>query len=159
MAVEQTRFANFALGLDATFCSIVGLIFTLTGAFMADWLGVAGWLATVFGLVVMAWSLVVTLYANRRVTRRPELDRVIGGNLIWIIVAAIILVIPGTMTSDGKWLLAIGTAIVVLFVIAQTLARRSLAAPGAETDSEATPDTEPGAEPETTPDTGAEATT
>jgi len=123
---SSTKFANLALGLDAAYCNLVGLIFVLTGAFMADWLGVPGWLATVAGVVILAWALVVTLYANRKYARRSELDKVIAGNLVWIVLAAIVIAIPGTMSSDGKWLLAIGTLIVVVFVVAQVWARRSL---------------------------------
>jgi len=123
---STTRFANLALGLNAAYCNVVGLIFILTGAFMADWLGVPGWLATVAGVVILAWALVITLYANRRVARRRELDRVVAGNLVWIALAALVIAIPGTMSSSGKWLLAIGTLVVVVCVIAQVGARRSL---------------------------------
>lgn len=126
---EQTRFANFALGLDATFCSVVGLVFTLTGAFMADALGVRGWVLTVFGVAVMFWSLVVTLYANRRVTRRPELDRVIAGNVAWCLASVAVLLLVDSLTDAGRLVVLAGLAIVAAFVVAQLLARRTLEAP------------------------------
>jgi hypothetical protein len=125
-AEPSTRFANLALGLDAAFCNVVGLVFTLTGAFMADWLGVAGWVATVFGLVVLLWSFVVTLFANRRVSRRREVDFVIKVNVASIVVAVVVLAIPGSMSGAGKATLAAGSAIIAGFVIAQFLARRTL---------------------------------
>lgn len=123
---ESTRFANLALGLDAAFCNIVGLIFTLTGAFMSDWLGVAGWIATVFGILVLLWSFVVTLFANRKVSRRREVDLVVRVNLLTIAIAVVVIVIPGAMTAAGKVLVAIGAGIVLAFTLAQLLARRSL---------------------------------
>lgn len=132
---QSTKFANLAIGLDAAYCNVVGLIFVLTGAFMADWLGVAGWVATVAGIVILAWALVVTLYANRKVARRSEIDRVIAGNAVWILLAAIVIAIPGTMSSDGKWLLALGTLVVVVFVLAQLWARRSLTDPVDDEDA------------------------
>lgn len=126
--VESTRSANLALGLDATFCNIVGLVFTLTGAFMSEWLGVAGWLATLFGVVVMLWSFVVTLFANRKIARRREVSFVIKANLVTIAVALLVVVWPGVMTSAGKITVAIGAGIVAIFTVWQLLARRSLPA-------------------------------
>lgn len=124
----STKFANLSIGLDAAFCNVVGLVFVLTGAFMSEWLGIPGWLGTVAGIVILAWALVVTLYANRRYAKRSEVRRVLKGNLVWIALAIIVLVIPGTMSSDGKWLVAIGTSIVAAFAIAQFIAQRSLPA-------------------------------
>jgi hypothetical protein len=126
LELPATRFSNFALGLDAAFCNIVGLVFTLTGAWMADWLGVAGWIATVFGVVVLLWSFVITLFANRRVSRSNEVRFVLRVNLAFVIAAVVVIVVPNTMTSDGKILLAIGTAVVAGFAVAQGLALRTL---------------------------------
>ncbi len=121
-----TRFANMALGLYATLCNIVGLVFTLTGAFMSEWLGVAGWILTVFGVLVLSWSFVVTLYANRRVSRRPELERVIKINVVLIVVAVVVIVLPDTMTADGRIMFGALAAATLGFTIAQYLASRTL---------------------------------
>lgn len=122
----STRFANMSLGLDALFCNVVGLVFTLTGAFMTDWLGPAGWILTVFGIAILFWSFVVTLYANRRVSRRREVERVLKVNVLMIVGAVIVLAIPDSMTSDGKVLLAVGAAVTAGFAVAQFFARRPL---------------------------------
>lgn len=123
---EPTRFANLALGLDAALCNITGLVFTLTGAFMSDWLGVAGWVATVFGVAILFWSFVVTLFANRRVTRRRELDIVIGANIAFVLVAGSIALLTDWMSDSGRALLGVGAVVVAGFAVAQVLARRSL---------------------------------
>ena len=127
-ALEQpaTRFSNFALGLDAGLCNVVGLVFTLTGAWMADWLGVAGWLATSFGVVVLFWSFVVTLFANRRVSRANEVRFVMRVNAVFVIGAMVVIAIPDTMSSGGKVVLAIGAAVVAGFAVAQAVALRAL---------------------------------
>lgn len=93
---------------------------------MGDWLDLPGWVGTVFGVVMLAWALMVTLYANRRYAKRSEVDRVLKGNLIWIALAIIVIAIPGSMSSDGKWLVAIGAAIFAGFATAQFFARTSL---------------------------------
>lgn len=121
-----TRFANMSLGLNATFCNIVGLVFTLTGAFMADRLGAPGWALTVFGVVVLLWSFMVTLYANRRISRHHEVGRVIRINIVIIALGALILVWPGAMTNDGKIVLGVWTLFTVGFTAAQLLAQRKL---------------------------------
>ncbi|MEM7093197.1 MAG: hypothetical protein AAF567_09365 [Actinomycetota bacterium] len=126
-ASTSTRFANLALGLDAAFCNIVGLVFTLTGAFMADWLGVPGWVATVFGVVVLMWSFVVTLFANRRVSRRREVDFVLRVNLAFVVIALVVIVWPGALSDAGRVVLGLGAAIVAAFAVAQFYARRDLA--------------------------------
>jgi len=95
--------AKYALGLDAAFCTVGGLVLMLGGIFMF-----------------------VTLYAMRQFVRRPELDRVIGGNLIWIAIAAVLLVVPGVLTTGGKWALVVVTAIVAIFAVVQFLARGGL---------------------------------
>lgn len=124
---KPTRFANMSLGLNATFCNIVGLVFTLTGAFMSEWLGAAGWILTVFGIVVLLWSFMITLYANRRVSRRAEVGRVIKINLVIILVGLVVLIIPDTMTSDGKIMLAAWTFVTAGFTAAQFVAAKGLA--------------------------------
>lgn len=115
-----------ALGLHATFLNVLGLVFTLTGAFMSDWLGIAGWVGTMFGVIALLWSFVVTLFANRKVARASELSFVIKANLAMIVVAVLVVVWPGVMTSAGKTTLAIGAAITAAFTAAQALARRSI---------------------------------
>lgn len=122
----STRFANFALGLDAAFCNIVGLVLTLTGSFMSDWLGPAGWVITVFGVAVLLWSFVVTLFANRRVSRRREVDLVLKANVVFVVVALIVILFTDVFTTDGRVVAGIGTAIVAGFAVAQFLARRDL---------------------------------
>lgn len=122
---ESTRSANLALGLDAAFCNVVGLVFTLTGAFMADWLGVAGWVATLFGVLILFWSFVVTLFANRKVARRSELEFVARANAVAVVAAILVIVIPDTMTSAGKTTLAVGAAVTALFALAQLTTRPS----------------------------------
>lgn len=121
-----TRFANLALGLDAAFCNIVGLVFTLTGAFMADRLGVAGWILTIFGVVVLLWSFLVTLYANRKVSRRREVERVMSINAVVVAAAAIVIAIPDSMTTDGRIVFGSLTVVTFGFAVAQYLAARSL---------------------------------
>ncbi len=121
-----TRFANMALGLYATLCNIVGLVFTLTGAFMSEWLGVAGWILTVFGVLVLLWSFMVTLYANRRVSRRHEVGRVIKINLVLIVFALAMMAISSGMTSDGRIMFGALTASTAAFTVAQFLAQRAL---------------------------------
>jgi len=123
---KPTRFANLSLGLDAMLCNIVGLLFTLTGAFMSDWLGVAGWILTLFGVLILLWSFVVTLYANRRVSRRHEVLRVMRANVVTVIAAIVVLVIPDTMTYDGKVILAASAVVVLGFAVAQFFAARGL---------------------------------
>lgn len=124
-----TRFANMALGLDAAFCNIVGLVFTLTGAFMADRLGAAGWILTLFGVVVLLWSFMVTLYANRRVSRPNEVARIMRINLVVVGLGIVVLLIPDSMTRDGKIVLAAWTLFTLGFAIAQFFAHKGLPAP------------------------------
>jgi len=123
---KPTRFANMSLGLNATFCNIVGLVFTLTGAFMSDRLGAAGWILTVFGIVVLLWSFMITLYANRRVARSSEVGRVIQINLVIIVLGIVVLVLPDTLTSDGKVVLGAWTFVTAAFTAAQAFARKGL---------------------------------
>lgn len=121
-----TRFANMSLGLDAAFCNIVGLVFTLTGAFMADWLGIAGWILTVFGIVILLWSFMVTLYANRRVSRPHEVERVMKINLVVVIAIVIAISLPNSMSSDGRVIFGAFALVTAGFALAQHFARRTL---------------------------------
>lgn len=122
---EPTRFANLALGLDAAVCNLAGMVFTLTGAWMADALGVDGWVATVYGVVVLMWSFVITLFANRKVARRREVDLVIKVNLAYV-AAAILVAIPSWLTTAGRVLVLVSAAVVLCFALVQFAARRDL---------------------------------
>jgi len=122
-----TRFANMSLGLYATLCNIVGLVFTLTGAFMSEWLGVSGAVLTIFGVVVLLWSFMVTLYANRRVSRRSEVERVIKINVVLIVLAIVWIALAGGMTSDGRLVFGALTLATAGFTVAQYFASRTLA--------------------------------
>lgn len=93
---------------------------------MADWLGVPGWAATLFGVLVLMWSFVVTLFANRRVSRRREVNVTMWFNVAFVVVAVGVLAIPGSLSNNGKIMLGIGTVIVAAFAIAQAVARRDL---------------------------------
>lgn len=126
-AAGATRFANLALGLDAALCNVAGLVFTLTGAWMADGLGVPGWAATVFGVALLFWSFTVTLFANRRVARRHEVGFVMWANLGFVVAALVVVAVPGWMTTTGKTLLGAAAIVVGGFALAQWWARRTLA--------------------------------
>ena len=93
---------------------------------MSDWLGPAGWVITVFGVAVLLWSFVVTLFANRRVSRRREVDLVLKANVVFVVVALIVILFTDVFTTDGRVVAGIGTAIVAGFAVAQFLARRDL---------------------------------
>ncbi|GEM_PF-937642 len=121
-----TRFANMALGLYATLCNVVGLVFTLTGAFMSEWLGVSGTILTIFGVAVLLWSFMVTLYANRRVSRRREVQKVIKINVVLMVLALVSIVLSGGMTSDGRALFGLLTLATAGFTAAQYSASRTL---------------------------------
>lgn len=115
-----------ALGLEAAVCNVVGLVLTLIGGFVAGSLGVPGFVATGTGIIILAWALVVTLYANRRITRRHELDRVIIVNGVVIVIAILAVVLPSSLSSTGRWMIGIGAAIVLVFLATQIAARRTL---------------------------------
>ena len=121
-----TRFANMALGLYATMCNIAGLVFTLTGAFMSERLGIAGWILTLFGVLVLLWSFMVTLYANRRVSRRSEVERVVKINVVLIVAAVLWIALAGGMTSDGRIVFGALAAATAGFTAAQFFASRTL---------------------------------
>jgi len=125
-AEPSTRFANLALGLDAGFCNVVGLAFVLIGALVAEKLGVSGWSATVFGIVVLLWSFQVTLYANRKISRYAEVLRVIRANAVIVVLGLVLLLWPGSMTMAGKIWLAIFTGVTAAFAAAQLVALRTL---------------------------------
>lgn len=119
-------FTKWTLGIDAGFCLVGGLVLMLGGVFMADAVGVSGWLISGLGILVNLWTLVVALAGSRKHVTRKELERVISGNLLWVVIAAIVLVVPGTMTSGGKIALLVVTAIVALFAAAQLWGRSRL---------------------------------
>jgi len=107
-------------------CTVGGLVLMLGGIFMSDAIGISGWILPIIGFAILGWANLVTLYAMRQFVRRPELDRVIGGNLLWIVIAAVLLVVPGVLTAGGKWALVVVTMIVAVFAVVQVLSRGGL---------------------------------
>ncbi len=118
---QPTRMANVALGLDAGLCNLVGLVFVLAGALMADWLGTRGWVATVFGVVVLIWSFVVTLYANRKFARAREVRRVAKVNVV-AAVAGTVVVAASWLSTAGRVVMLVGVVMVAGFAAVQFVA-------------------------------------
>lgn len=129
------RMAKYALGLDAAFSTLCGLVLMLGGLFMADTIGVSGWLLPALGFGLLGWANMVTLYAGRQFVRRPELDRVAAGNVAWVVLAIVLILIPGWLTGTGKWALAIITLIVAAFAAVQIAARSGLVPPGEQAEA------------------------
>jgi len=124
--MNEDTFAKWTLGIDAGFCLVGGLVLMLGGVFMAEAIGVSGWWISILGIVVTFWTLVVALAGSRKHVTRKELQRVIGGNLIFVASMVILMVIPGVFTAGGRIAVAVVSVIVAGFAAVQTLARSRL---------------------------------
>jgi len=126
-AVTADKYTKWTLGVDVTFCLVGGLVLILGGVFMADAVGVSGWIISGIGIVVeFVWAIVIALAGSRKHVRQSELERIIGGKLIWLIGTLVVLAIPGSMSSTGKIALAAVGAFVALLTAAQLVGRKRL---------------------------------
>lgn len=121
------KFTKWTLGVDVTFCLVGGLVLMLGGVFMADAVGVSGWIISGIGVVVeFVWTIIVALAGSRKHVVRKELERIIGGKIFWIVASIIVLAIPGSMTSGGKIALACVGVFLALLTAAQLIGRKRL---------------------------------
>lgn len=122
--MPDTPIARRALAADAVLTSTSGLVLGLGGAALAEPLDVPAALLIAIGVALLAWTALVVVFARRRPTRRRELELVIAGNLGWVVGAIVVLAIPATLSSGGKWALAAVSLVVAAFGAVQLSARQ-----------------------------------
>jgi len=125
--VTADKYTKWTLGVDVTFCLVGGLVLILGGVFMADAVGVSGWVISGIGIVVeFVWAIVIALAGSRKHVRQSELERIIGGKVLWLVGTLVVLAIPGSMSGTGKIALAAVGVFVALLTAAQLLGRKRL---------------------------------
>ena len=110
-----------ALLANAAFSFLSAVVIVAAARPIGEFMGVDPWVLVGVGSALLGWAVFV--FANgRRIEPSVRLTWLtIGGDLLWVVAAAVILVQPDLLTTGGKWVLGIVTLAVADFATFQWL--------------------------------------
>jgi hypothetical protein len=116
------------LRLDAL-ASATSVVFTILGAgLLGEWLGVDTWVPLAVGFVLVPWVALLVHAGRQSPLRAGQVAVIAAGNLGWAAAAIVIIVgYPESLTTAGKWIVAVFSLGVLDLGLAQTLGWRTLA--------------------------------
>lgn len=121
--LQRSRLRRVLLA-NGGFSLTSGATMLVAAAYIEDRLGAPAWVLIAVGLVLVPYG--VGLW---RASRATSLDRRVvwaatAADLAWVAGAAAVIVVPGTMSVAGKWVLAGLTIVVLDFALVQLSAVR-----------------------------------
>ena len=123
---DGASFLRNSLRANATFSALSGALFTLVGAEIARFLGLAPMLVVATGVNLLGFAAALWYFAGRPVLSRPIALLIVAADLLWV-VGTVVLVRLEVFRGDGA-LAALGvSAVVLLFALLQFIGTRQLA--------------------------------
>jgi|APSaa5957512622_1039677.scaffolds.fasta_scaffold74821_1 hypothetical protein len=115
-----------ALRGNAIFCDVSGLVMILTAKFLAEFMGLSNPVVLIgLGVGLLAWAAILFWGSLQFNIPRWLSWLAIDGDLIWVIGSIVVILMPTlTLSTSGKWMIAIIADIVLLFAIWQFYALR-----------------------------------
>lgn len=94
---------------------------------LARMAGLPIWLVVTVGIGLVPFAGLVAHAARRRPLDRSQVQAITVADFVWVVAALLVIAVPGTMSTSGKWLLAgISLAVLVFGILeARGLRRRT----------------------------------
>jgi hypothetical protein len=118
MSLRNVLFAN------ATFSLISAAILIAASGSSAEFLGTVDWVPTAVGVALLGWAAFVFLNARREQPTHRDTWLTITGDLAWVVGAVVIILLPDSLSTGGKWALGIVSLAVLDFAVFQWMALR-----------------------------------
>jgi hypothetical protein len=117
-----------ALRSNAIFCDLSGLVMILAAKPLAGFLGVNNSAVLVgIGIALFAWAALLLWGSLQMEVPRWLVWLAIDGDLSWVLGSVVIVLLPAlSLSTAGKWTIAIVADIVLLFAIWQFYALRKV---------------------------------
>ena len=128
--VQNTNrsFLKTVLYENSAFSLINGLIMLALPGTVAEYMGVESKMAfSVLGILLLVWAVDVFWVARRNPLNLMYARLVIGGDILWVIGSAVVLLLNlFDFSTTGNWVTLIVADIVMIFAIAQYIGVRRL---------------------------------
>jgi hypothetical protein len=125
--LPQTQFARLAAQADGVFCSVCGVAATLMSEGIHQWSGLPSSFLLILGIGLLVYGLGLIGIASARPGNRMLMQAVFGGNVVWIVLSVLLLLVdPFRLTSEGRILVIIIAVLVAGFAWWQYTALRRL---------------------------------
>ena len=118
MSLRNILFAN------ATFSLISGAVLIAASGPLGDFLETSRWVPIAVGLALLPWAVFAFMNGRREQPLRRDTWLTIAGDLAWVVGAAVIILLPDSLSAGGKWALGIVSVGVLDFAVFQWLALR-----------------------------------
>jgi hypothetical protein len=117
---------HLALRSNAIFCDLSGLVLILAARPLAGFLGVSNsYILVGIGIALFAWAALLFWGSLQIEVPRWLAWLSIDGDLLWVVGSVVVVLLPAlSLSTAGKWTIAIVADIVLLFVIWQFYALR-----------------------------------
>ena len=107
------------IGANGWFCLVSGIVLLLGAGIFGDWFELPWGVIAAVGLVLVPYGMLLVFGSRAtRFDRRLALMAT-AGDLLWVVAAAMLVVIPDTMGAAGKWALAVVSLAVLGFAVMQ----------------------------------------
>jgi len=115
---------RYVLSANVVFSVVSAIVLVAASAPLAEFLGTPVWVPVVVGVALLPWAGFVLVNARREPPSRRDTWITIAGDLAWVIGAAVVIVLPDTLSSGGKWALGFVSLVVLDLAVFQWLALR-----------------------------------
>jgi hypothetical protein len=131
MKSDHSRLLRLALGGNAIFSGLSGLLLVAVPRRVADWLGIeALGLLLAIGIGLLLFALFLIFLVRARPLDAQAATSVIFGDLAWVLASGALLVFwPGLLSDTGWWVVLAVAVAVLVFADLQWLGLRRLLRP------------------------------
>jgi hypothetical protein len=124
MRNESQSLLRGALTGNGLFSITSGLIGAIFASQLADLMGVNWVVLLVIGIGVVGFGIVTLMNARRQGINLLEANLTVIADIFWVLGGAVIILIPGLLTTEGNFLLGAVSIVVAGFAILQTIGIR-----------------------------------
>jgi hypothetical protein len=121
-SVPQRSLLGRTLVQNAVVSGVTGLALIVGAAGLDSWLGVNVWVLAGVGAGLVAYGVALVRWAGSLKWLRRGGLLAVAGDVMWVIGAVAVIAFTDEMTAAGEVVLAVVTAVVAWFVVAQTVA-------------------------------------
>lgn len=118
MSLRNILFAN------AVFSLMSAAVLIAAAGPLSDFLGAPPLVLVVGGVALLVWAAFAFVNTRREIPSRRNTRLVIAGDLTWVVGAVVIILLPDTLTTSGKWALVTVSVFVLDFAVFQWRAVR-----------------------------------
>ncbi len=121
VSAPQRTLLGKVLVENAIVSGMTGLVLVVGAAGLDNWLGINPWVLAAVGAGLLLYAVDLVMWARSPKWLRRGGLLAVAGDTAWVIAATALIVFTDALTTAGEVALAVVTAAVLAFVVAQTV--------------------------------------